>query len=121
MNDREDDQEPVGSLSEEAMKLFSALSDWAQEAGDAYAGPADSASATFRSIDKHVATGGEDCRYCPVCRTISAVRATSPEVRGHLANAATSLFHAAAAAMATSPGNGSEAGDRVEKIDLDDE
>lgn len=121
MSDGDDGQEPVGSVSEEAMKLFAALSGWAQETGGAYAGAAESASSTFRSIDEHIATGGEDCRYCPVCRAISAVRATSPEVRGHLASAATSLFQAAAAAMATAAPSDAETADPVEKIDLDDE
>lgn len=115
-----EDRDDVGSVSEEAMKLFAALSGWAQETGGAYAGAADSTSATFRAINEHLATGGEDCRYCPVCRMISVARATSPEVRSHLTAAATSLFQAAAAAMAT-PSGSPRSEEPVERIDLSDD
>lgn len=118
MSDPEDE---IGSVSEEALKLFAALSDWARETGEEYAGAATTASEAFRSVNEHIATGGQDCKYCPVCRMISVARATSPEVRAHLTTAATSLFQAAAAAMATPPRkpDGEQTGSPVEKIDLD--
>ncbi len=122
----------VGSVGEEAAKLLAALQGWAKETGGDYAGATGAAAAGAASalhrIDEHVATGGEDCRYCPLCQMIAVVRQTSPEVREHLASAASSLLAAAAGALATpvpdrgpTHGSGNSAGDgRVQKIDLDD-
>jgi hypothetical protein len=132
-------REPVGSLGEEAAKLLHALQDWAKEGGaDAAATAATAATgaaSAWDQVNQHVATGGEDCRYCPVCQVISAVRQTSPEVREHLAHAAASLAQAAAGLLAThvpdaSTGSGGgrragrgagDADSGVEKIDLDDD
>ena len=113
----------VGSVGEEAARLFSVLQGWAKDAGvtssDATAEAAEGFAAALRGIDEHVATGGEDCRYCPVCQVIHAVRETSPEVKAHLASAASSLMHAAAGVLATqAPRSDRPSG--VEKIDLDD-
>jgi hypothetical protein len=120
--------EPVGSVGEEATKLLRAVQDWARDNGSDYAGATASAAAGAASsahrIGEHLATGGEDCRYCPLCQVISAVRATPPEVREHLAAAATSLMHAAASALATPvPDRGRRGGEAspVEKIDLSDD
>ncbi len=114
--------EPVGSVGEEAAKLLGALSEWARDQGGEYAGSAAGAAGAFahavKDVTDHVATGGEDCRYCPVCQVIHAVRQTSPEVRTHLAVAASSLMQAAAGVLAThAPDRHSNA--PVEKIDLD--
>ncbi len=114
----------VGSVGEEAVKLFSVLSGWARDAGVVSSDTATNAghglADAVRGIDEHIATGGEDCRYCPVCQVIHAVRHTSPEVRAHLASAASSLMHAAAGVLATQvPRADRPAG--VQKIDLDDE
>jgi len=127
--------EPVGSVGEEAAKLFGALSAWAREqaqeqehAGDASgaartaAGHAASAREALaqglHEVGEHLGSAGPDCRWCPVCQVVHAVRRTSPEVRAHLADAAGSLMQAAAGLMATTPpasGRGP-----VEHIDLDD-
>ena len=123
--------DPVGSLGEEAAKLLAALQGWAKDTGGDYADATGSAAAAaasaFGRINEHVATGGQDCRYCPVCRAIAALRQTSPEVREHLATAAASLVQAAASAMATpAPGRDDGAGAPrrrdapVQKIRLDD-
>ena len=97
--------EPVGSVGEEAAKLFAALSGWARDQGADYAGSAAGAAAAMshgmHSINEHLATGSEECRYCPLCQVIHAVRTTSPEVKAHLAVAASSLMHAAAGMLAT--------------------
>ena len=115
-------QEPVGSVGEEAAKLLGALSDWARDQGDDYAGSAAEAAGSFahavQDVSQHIATGGEDCRYCPVCQVIHVVRNTSPEVRTHLSVAASSLMHAAAGLLATQTGEKSKSAP-VEKIDLD--
>ncbi len=118
--------EEVGSVGEEAAKLLGALQDWARETGHQQAGAAGAAAsglvAGLQNLNEHLATGGEDCRYCPVCQAIALVRSTSPEVRTHLASAASSLFQAAASALATQvPTTSSRAETGVQKIDLDDE
>jgi hypothetical protein len=98
--------EPVGSVADEAAKLFGALSDWARDANG------------------HIDTGAEECTYCPICRTVHVVRLASPEVRTHLAVAAANLMQAAAGILAAASQDGSRAGpargDGVEHIDLDE-
>jgi hypothetical protein len=115
-------QEPVGSVGEEAAKLLGALSEWARDQGSDYAGSATGAAGAFahtvQDVSEHIATGGEDCRYCPVCQVIHVVRQTSPEVRSHLSIAASSLMQAAAGLLATNTANHPKA-PSVEKIDLD--
>jgi hypothetical protein len=106
-----DDHEPVGSVAEEAAKLFGALTGWAKEHGEGVSSLAD-------ELQDHVATGGPECNWCPLCRTVAAVRQTSPEVRAHLATAASSLMLAVSGMMAPHP-SGSDG--RVERIDLDDD
>lgn len=103
--------EPVGSVVEEAAKLLGALSGWAKEHGDGWPGLSD-------ELHEHLATGSPECTWCPICRTISAFRQTSPEVRAHLASAASSLMLAVSGMMATRPARGAEG---VERIHLDDE
>ena len=119
--------EPVGSVTEEAVKLLSALQGWAKDNGSEYAGAAASAAegaaSAMHRVNEHVATGGAECTYCPVCRVISAVRDTSPEVKQHLSTAATSLMHAAAGMLATDVPDPSKRrpDGSVEKIDLSDD
>ncbi len=105
------DPSEVGTLGEEAVRLLEALTTWAGGAGagsgreyvEAAAAAADGARAAWQRLDDHVATGSEECRYCPVCRMVSAARSTSPEVRRHLADAGSSLLHAAAGLLASTP------------------
>ena len=116
--------EGVGSVGEEAAKLLGALSDWARDqgpdVGEGLSGLASHAAASLQDVNEHLATGSAECTYCPVCRTVHAVRQTSPEVRAHLTQAASSLLHAAAGFLATLPppdGPGRAPG--MEKIHLD--
>ena len=102
--------EPVGSVAEEAAKLFGAFSGWAKEHGDSWSSITD-------GLHEHVATGSPECTWCPVCRTVAAIRQTSPEVMGHLSTAASSLMLAVSGMMAP-PRPGREG---VERIPLDDE
>lgn len=101
----DDKQESVGSVGEEAIKLLSALQGWARESRSDYAGAAadvvSEAASSFHTLNEHIATGGDDCRYCPICQLISAVRGTSPEVKQHLSTASTSLMQAVAGIIAT--------------------
>lgn len=74
--------EAVGSLADEAAKLFGAAEEWWREhapAGAAHAGP--------------------ECRVCPVCQVLAMVRTAQPEVFEHLASAAESFMHAVRAAV----------------------
>jgi len=101
----EDRNESVGSVGEEAIKLLSALQGLARDSGSDYAKAAadvaSEAASSFHSLNEHIATGGKDCKYCPICQVISTVRETSPEVKQHLASAGTSFMQAVAGIMAT--------------------
>jgi hypothetical protein len=70
-------REPPGSVAEEAARLLAALQE--------RVGP-------VRRDDGADAAG--ECRYCPVCQALAAVRTTNPEVTEHLAAAAAELVDA---------------------------
>lgn len=99
--------EPVGSLAEEAARLFDVLRDLGRDQGADFARQAEAATtwaaAGVHDLEAHVATGADECRYCPICRLIAFARSTSPEVRAHLGDAAASLVKAAAGMLATEP------------------
>jgi hypothetical protein len=121
------EEEPVGSLTEEALKLLHAVQGWAKESGSDYAGAAGTAASMaatiYGQVNEHIATGGRECTYCPLCRAIAAVRGTSPEVRQHLSAAASSLMHAAAEVMATDVPARRDRDEEttVTKIDIEDD
>lgn len=79
-------KQPVGSAAEEAARLLGALQDWARRSAT---GPA----------DVPIATGGPECRLCPVCQLIGILRDGSPEVVEHLSRAGDSLLAAFRAAV----------------------
>ncbi len=107
------DEPDVGGVAEEAVKLLGALSDWAKDATRV------GTPGGVGDLGAHFATGAPECTVCPICRTVHAVRGLSPEVKAHLATAATSLLHAAAGLLATAvPDERARGG--VEHIDLDD-
>jgi hypothetical protein len=114
-------EEHVGSVGEEAAKLIDALQDWAKESGAAggLGGGLGGLGDQWRSVNEHIATGGADCTYCPVCQVIHRVREASPEVRGHVAVAASSLLQAAAALIEARAPKQPGTEPRVTKIDLD--
>jgi hypothetical protein len=97
--------EQVGSLADEAVRLFGALSDWARDATE--------------EPHEHVHTGSPECTWCPLCRTVHAVRQAAPEVRGHLAVAASALLQAAAGVLAAAAASEAHRGTGVEHIDLE--
>ena len=93
--------EEVGSVGQEALKLLNAIQDWATE--------------------EHVATSAQECAFCPLCQVIHRVSGARPEVRTHLAAAASSLLQAANALMETRvPDRAPERGG-VQRIELDEE
>ncbi len=116
--------EDVGSVAEEAAKLFGALQDWAADTGagqaDASAAAAAAMAAGLRGVNEHLATGGQDCTWCPVCQVVHRVRETSPEIRAHLSDAASSLLKAAAGLLETHVPTPPTRGG-VQHIDLDAE
>ncbi len=123
----DDAQEPsdIGNVGEEAAKLLGAFSDWARdqssEVGTGVSGFASQAAASMAGLNEHLATGSAECTVCPICRTVHAIRETSPEVKAHLVTAASSFLQAAAALLATQVPNDSARPSNVERIDLDDE
>lgn len=115
----------VGSVAEEATKLLGAVADWARDHGSdlgaGVAALADQAAASAHEINAHIATDDPECRYCPVCRTVHAVRSASPEMRAQLASAASSFLQAAAGMLSAGQGGSAGTGRPVERIDLDDD
>lgn len=89
------DDEAVGSLADEAAKLFGAVS---------------------QSLGDHLEAESE-CEWCPVCRTVRAVRDLSPEVKAHLVVAGSALAQAAAGLLATAvpdPADNPDTGERAD-------
>lgn len=108
-------EEQVGSVAEEAAKLFGAFTGWAKEHGESLSRAGE---AVADDLHHHATVGGPECTWCPVCRTVAAVKQTSPEVRAHLTTAAASLMLAVSGMMATHPPS-RDGG--VERIDLDED
>jgi hypothetical protein len=100
-----------GSLGEEAQKLAEAVHEWISGPGAQW-------------LDGRRAPGwlGEspECAVCPVCQLLRVVRGASPEVFGHLADAASSLSAAFRELLGdASPGSSSpRSRGGVEHIDL---
>ncbi len=115
--------EHVGTLAEEAAKLVAALQNWGAEAGKAAgatgASGAEGGEQADASYDhaSHDPTSPE-CRWCPLCQLVRVARATTPEVREHLASAGMSLA-LAFKGLLDGVDDPSSRSDPVEKIDLD--
>ncbi len=77
------------------MRLFEAIQDWARRSslGDLGAHLAESVDGGG------FATGSEECRLCPVCQVVGAVREHHPEVAEHLTDAVASLAEAVRSAI----------------------
>lgn len=85
-----------GPITEEAARLFAALEDWARTAGVTHA------SHLAGAVAGSVANGSADCRLCPFCTLIGALRTTRPETFDHLQQAVTALLAAMRSAVAAS-------------------
>lgn len=117
---------PVGSVAEEAAQLLAALTSLAHPGarGRGAAGTTgdENAHDPLHGTDERLAPGAPECAWCPLCQVIHAVRTTSPEVKAHLAVAASSLSQAAAALLAAGPAGSAPASPEesgVHRIDLD--
>jgi len=116
-----DDPQPtggdrVGTLGEEAVKLLSAVSSWAQD----HAG-ADEQTTTPTGTCTGAA--GSACQWCPLCRAVSSARAVSPELREQLVVAGLALTAAARTFLEslTAPSARSNPSTGVEHLDLRDD
>ncbi len=127
-------KDSVGSVAEEAAKLFAVLQNAAHDA------PPAADEAAHESAD-HEHKLGPDCVWCPVCQLIHRVRNTSPETIEQLSTAAAhvlgsvrSLLEAAAdaarqtredAASRSSPSDEEPAQEstrsRVDRIDVSED
>jgi hypothetical protein len=75
-------REPVGSVAEEAAKLFAVLQH--DPAASSYQG------AYQGAFDGHKA--GPECQWCPLCQLVRLVRHSGPETVEHLATAAAGVL-----------------------------
>ncbi len=98
--------EQVGSISDEASRLFAAAEAWWRDAH------------TESPNDPPVEPlTGPECRICPLCQLLSLLRTTRPEVFEHLSSAAMSVLHAVRAAGAGHEHTGARPhGPAVERI-----
>ena len=104
-------EEPVGTVADEAAKLFAALHTWAGEH-----------TAGERSTGEPGEPAGQpdECRWCPICQLVRYAKATSPDVRDHLTQAGLSIVLAIKAVLEESDPP-TRRGTPVEKIDLTEE
>ena len=101
--------EGVGSVHEEATRLFAAVESWVRDA----------AGGAFSAADAHVATGADECQLCPICRLIALARGTRPEVFEHLVDATGSMLAALRAAVDAHEASwASRRPSRVQHIDI---
>jgi hypothetical protein len=122
--------EPVGTLAEEAAKLFAVLHGWlGDEGGDHESRPSsqqgsDSNPGGCRHdpVEERLRTepAAAECRWCPLCQLARMARATSPDVREHLTQAATSLA-LAVKGLLEDPAETARRSTPLEKIDLTEE
>ncbi|HEU4948497.1 MAG TPA: hypothetical protein VFT31_15205 [Kribbella sp.] len=98
-------KEPVGSVAQEAAKLFAVLQQAAADARGAdhsadptpdtgEADPAEAAAQEESGEHDHgtARSGGPECQWCPICQLVSRVRHTSPEAVEQLATTAAGVL-----------------------------
>lgn len=92
-------KEPVGSVAEEAAKLFAVLQQATSEAKHQHSAPdepADPEHDVQGEEPEHehgtAERGGPECQWCPVCQLIAKVRTTSPETIEQLSTAAAGVL-----------------------------
>lgn len=114
------ERETAGTLAEEAAKLLATLHGWVGDPAAADASPDDEPpfdDDEARRDEQGSEAVAPECRWCPVCQLMRVAKATSPDVREHLSQAAVSLALALQGLL-----DGSPAPDRratpLEKIDL---
>lgn len=98
-------EEPLGSAAHEAGRLMDALREWLDARG---------------VPSTPIATGSAECRACPVCLALSAVREHHPEVVEQLGRAAEAMLAAVRSVVAEQEERWTDPGPAdVERIDVD--
>ena len=100
----------VGSVGEEATRLFAAFEDWAR-------GTFGGAHVPDLGELPLAGSASEECRLCPVCTALRLVRGARPEVYTHLLTATDALAAALRAAL-ENPAHGRTPHPGVEHIDV---
>ncbi len=85
-------KEPVGSVAEEAAKLFAVLQQAAHTQGEPAGEKPREHADEVPAGEKHEHSLGPDCQWCPFCQLIHRVRTTSPETIEHLSAAAAGVL-----------------------------
>src|SRR5215203_4942786 len=97
--------EPLGSASQEARHLIDSLRAWLDARG---------------VPETPIATGSQECRACPLCLLLGAIRDHHPEVVDQLGRASEALLAAARALLLEHEHDWAASERRdVEKIDID--
>jgi hypothetical protein len=78
-------EDALGSAAQEASRLLDSLREWLDTRG---------------VTDIPIATGTTECKVCPICLMLTAVRERNPEVSEHLAKAGEALLSAARSLLA---------------------
>lgn len=101
MTENNNDRDPIGSVADEARKLFGAIQDRAtRQVGKTVFNSVTGAAGGGRKErdvwGEAVSEPEEEyiCRACPVCRAIAAQKESGTDVAGHLAAAGGELFAA---------------------------
>jgi hypothetical protein len=115
------DDPEVGSLAEEAARLFDALGTRVRrdgaEVGSSVASAGEWANRAWHDLGEHLSTAGGECQYCPLCRLAKGLREASPDLGDQVGKAALAAIRAVTHLVARdAPAR--RAG--VERIDLDD-
>lgn len=111
--------EPVGTVAEEAAKLFAAVHVWAAGTGAASGAASDSTS-HGPSDEGDAGDTPAECQWCPLCRLLRMAKSTTPDVREHLSQAAVSLA-LAVKGLLDDPVTTPRRETPLEKIDLTEE
>ncbi|TDO29806.1 hypothetical protein EV643_1444 [Kribbella sp. VKM Ac-2527] len=85
-------KESVGSVAEEAAKLFAVLQQATHTQGEPAGEKPHEQPDEVPAGEKHEHSLGPDCQWCPVCQLIHRVRNTSPETIEHLSAAAAGVL-----------------------------
>lgn len=86
--------EPVGTMAEEAAKLFGAVEGWlhnARAGADRDGAEPREAFPDASHSEQSASHTGPECRVCPFCQLLHVVRGARPELLEHLSEAATQL------------------------------
>ncbi|MFB4274822.1 MULTISPECIES: DUF5304 family protein [unclassified Nonomuraea] len=97
-NDRDPARDPIGTVADEARKLFESIQGRAtRQVGKTMFNSFTGGGRRERDVWEEAVSESHDeyiCRACPVCRAIAAQRESGGDVTGHLVAAGGELFAA---------------------------